>query len=179
MGASLSWQALALQGRPRRQSPLLPVMTWWISPPLAAKLPLKSTFLWASIRKHSRPVYLICIYPKSPFTSKSDCMSKGRSRLALLASSSQSDTVNLSMVVYLCCTNLYHVLYSSIARFQASESMPTPPACSGIHMELVLHRQLFPLQSEPSWIKNKYLSSSAPNRHLRMLSSALPNELRA
>lgn len=55
-----------------------------------------------TLAKH--PVDLICIYPPSSFTSKSDCMSKGRSRLALLATSSLSLTVNMWMDVYLCTT---------------------------------------------------------------------------
>lgn len=56
-----------------------------------------------TLGKH--PVDLICIYPTSPFTSKSDCMSKGRSRSPLLARSSRCFAVNLWTDVYLCCTS--------------------------------------------------------------------------
>lgn len=63
-----------------------------------------------TLAKH--PVDLICIYPTSPFTSKPGCMSKGRSRFALLASSFLSLIVNIWMDVYLCCPNfmLYCIL---------------------------------------------------------------------
>lgn len=82
-------------------------MTWWISPPLAAKLPLKSTFLWPSIRKHSQSILLISlfVYPPSPFTLKSDCMSRRRSRLALLESSSPVPTVSMCTKVFVWMEN--------------------------------------------------------------------------
>lgn len=89
-----------------------------------------------TLAKH--PVDLICVFAIAVHVQIWRHV-EGTVRLASLAASYLSLTVNMWMDVYLCCSNgwLYTTLYTSTACCQMSESPPTAPICSVVHMGLV------------------------------------------
>lgn len=89
-GAGLSGQAKTSQPSPCRHD-MMDLSTTGCQTATQVHLPVGVH--QETLAKH--PVDVICIYPPSPLMSKSDCTSKGRSRLALLAGFSLSLTVNM------------------------------------------------------------------------------------